>query len=514
MSHTQQTPYTPSLRELLTLLTKKKLYIPEGFCEEKPICSVATDSRKVVPGGLFIAVSGSQTDGWTYLTDALEKGAKLVVGSKELSLQEREELASHSVAYLCVPNSREAVSLLAPAFFGFPAESLRIVGVTGTNGKTTTTTLLYQLFTQMGYRCGLIGTIENRVAETVSEAKLTTPDAISLQELFYEMKQAGCEFLFMEVSSHALAQSRTEGINFEGAVFTNLSRDHLDYHGDMLSYQKAKKLLFDGLASDSFALLNGDERATPFLLQNCQAKKYTYGIVAPADFHARIIERDFDGTELLINNISLWVKLTGLFNMYNLLAVYGTAKLLLPHLSEEYLLTELSRLDHARGRFEVIRNSHCTAIVDYAHTPDALIKVLDTIAAIAPKGAKIFTVIGAGGDRDKGKRPLMAQATYSRSDRLILTSDNPRNEDPEQILADMLEGLSPTEQQNTLAITSRREAIKTAILLARPQDIVLVAGKGHETYQEIKGIRHHFDDSEEIKNLFTACKATTSTTDL
>lgn len=494
-------PETPSLETIIGMIPSTSVFLPEGCNTQTLLQGIATDSRKVVPGGLFIAIDGVTEDGWKYVESALKGGAKAVIASKKITEEESRIFEASEAAYICVDDSRHATSVLAPAFFGFPAKSLRIVGVTGTNGKTTTTTLLYNLFSQMGFRCGLIGTVENRIASEIEPAKLTTPDAISLQELFHRMVSAGCEFLFMEVSSHALVQRRTEGIPFEGAVFTNLTRDHLDYHGDMLSYQKAKKMLFDSLSPQAFALVNADEKSANFMLQNCAARHFDYSLRTSADFGGKLLEMNIDGSELLIDNHSLWVRLTGLFNMYNLMAVYGVARLLLPQLPTERILTPLSLLDHAKGRFEVIRGSRCTAVVDYAHTPDALVKVLETIEEVAPSEARIFAVIGAGGDRDKGKRPIMARETFDRCNQLILTSDNPRFEDPEAIIHDMLEGLTTEERQKTLVITLRREAIRTAILMAKPGDIVLVAGKGHENYQEIRGIRQHFDDSEEIKAL-------------
>lgn len=495
-------PFKPSLSDLRHLIEKSTLVIPSRIDESSILLQgIATDSRKVIPQSLFIAINGEKEDGWKYLDAALNNGAKVIIGEKELTIEDKKLLEQYQAIYLKVFDSRLVVSKLAPAFYGFPARSLQIIGVTGTNGKTTTTTLLYNLFSKLGYRCGLIGTIENRFADYIEPAKLTTPDAISLQELFYRMVQAKCEYLFMEVSSHALAQHRTEGIPFRGAIFTNLTRDHLDYHGDMLHYQKAKKILFDNLSKDSFALLNGDEKASTFMIQNCVAKSYFYALHSPANISARILEKDFNGTELLINGTSVWVRLTGEFNMYNLLSVYGTAKFLLPEIKENDLLKAISSLDHATGRFEVIRSDRCTAIIDYAHTPDALIKVLDTIADVANKQSKIFVVVGAGGNRDKGKRPIMAKEAYLRCDQLILTSDNPRFENPKEILEEMKAGLSQDEQARILSIEDRREAIRTAIQMANAQDVVLVAGKGHESYQEIKGIRYHFNDREEIKNI-------------
>lgn len=493
------TPCSLSFEELRQALSPICLELSPSFDSTAPFHSIATDSRKVVSKGVFIAINGETEDGWQYVKPALENGAKIVIGEKKLGDSEKELLASHQAAYMQVQDSRIATSLIAPLFYGTPCQSLRIIGVTGTNGKTTTTTLLHQLFTRLGYRCGLIGTIENRIGDRIEPTKLTTPDAITLQKLFYEMKQDGCTFVFMEVSSHALAQHRTDGIPFEGAVFTNLTRDHLDYHGDMLHYQKAKKRLFDSLSKHAFALVNGDDKAASYMLQNCGAGHYSYALKSPADFYAKVVEEDFDGTEILIEDTPVWVKLTGTFNMYNLLSVWATAKLLLPALDGTKLLTAISNLDHAKGRFEVIRSERCTAIIDYAHTPDALIKVLDTIADVASPNTRIIVVVGAGGDRDKGKRPFMAREAYQRCQQLILTTDNPRFEDPRAIIEEMKEGLTAEEQLRILSITDRREAIRTAICMASPQDVVLVAGKGHENYQEVKGIRHHFDDKEEIQ---------------
>ncbi len=499
-NNTYYSPVEVPIRNILNILQKKLTFIPSHFNFDITLKGITTDSRRVQKDMLFVAIDGVNDNGQHYTQMALKNGAILVIGSSVLSEDEKELFEKQGSAYLKTESTREVTSLLAPMFYGYPAKELQIVAVTGTNGKTTTTTLLWNLFTQFGYKCGLIGTVENRIDTEVEEAVLTTPDAIALEKLFYRMKVAGCTHVFMEVSSHALAQHRTDGIPFVGAVFTNLSRDHLDYHGDMLTYKKTKKKLFDGLDSTAFALVNADDRTSAYMLQNCNAKPLHYGIKAPAEYRARIIEKDFDGTELLLNGKSVWVKLTGVFNVYNLLAVWGVANQLLPNVSEDELLVALSKLNHATGRFEVIRSACCTAIVDYAHTPDALIKVLEAIEQVAPSNSRIIAVIGAGGNRDKGKRPLMAKETYKRCHVLILTSDNPRNEDPQAIINDMLEGLSPNEQLNTLQIVSRKDAIHTALRLAKANDVVLVAGKGHETYQEINGVKHHFDDAEVITN--------------
>lgn len=475
--------------------------------DAQPFTAISSDSREVMPGGIFVAVSGTNMDGWKFLGKALEAGARLVISSHNTNEKERALFDHYGAAHIKVEDTRLATAMLAGAFYNFPAKSLQIIAVTGTNGKTTTATLLYRLFTSLGFRCGLIGTVENRISHTVAPSSLTTPDPIALQQLMRQMVDADCQYLFMEVSSHALEQHRVEGLQFSGALFTNLTRDHLDYHGDMLHYQRAKKKLFDGLEATAFALINADEKHSDFMVQNCSAKTYTYALQTKATFSARIVEKDLEGTELLLNGKSVWVRLTGIFNIYNVLAVWGAANLLLPHYNKEKLLCALSRLNHAPGRFEVLRSQQCTAIVDYAHTPDALSKVLSTIAEIISAEGRIITVVGAGGERDKGKRPLMAREAFSGSDLLLLTSDNPRREEPQDIIDDMLAGFTAEERRKVLSIVDRREAIRTAITIANPADVVLVAGKGHEDYQEINGVRRHFDDREvirEVLNLPTA----------
>lgn len=476
-------------------------FIPDTYNKEQIFPNIVSNSNEVTPGALFIAVSGATQDGSKYIPSALEKGAKLIVSTQAADHQLQNLLQQHQAAHIVVAESRHSTAQLAMAFYQYPAEQLKIVGVTGTNGKTTTATLLYRLFTKLGYATGLIGTIENCFGDVVEPSQLTTPGPIALQQMFRRMSDAGCKYVFMEVSSHALDQHRVEGIRFAGAIFTNLTRDHLDYHKDMKQYQDAKKRLFDGLDADAFALINADDKHASYMVQNTAAHIYKYALQSPADYTARIVERDFEGTELNVNGKEVWIKLAGLFNVYNALAVWSTAALLLPQIAEQDIWIAISSLHQATGRFQVIRGNNRTAIVDYAHTPDALNKVLTTIQQLMPPQGRIITVVGAGGNRDAGKRPLMAQEAFSLSRILILTSDNPRNEDPQNIINDMLQGIDAEQQENVLCIVDRKEAIRTALTIAQQQDVVLVAGKGHETYQEIQGVRHHFDDAELIKSL-------------
>lgn len=490
------------LKTIEKALDTKAKYLPLEYPVDTIYTEIATDSRMVTEGAIFIAVTGSKQDGVLYIPAALANGASLIVSEKQLDPALEKILEQYSAAYLQVANSRTAAGKVAEAFYDYPSRKLTVVGVTGTNGKTTTATLLYDFFTALGYTCGLIGTIENRIDKEREKAQLTTPGPVALQQLFHRMVAAGCRYVFMEVSSHALDQQRVEGVRYSAAIFTNLTRDHLDYHKDMKEYQKAKKKLFDQLDEKAFAIVNGDDKHADFMLQNCKARKYRYALQSPADFSAHIVEKSFEGTEIMIGNQTLCVQLIGLFNIYNIIAVYAAARLLLPNHSEEDLLIEFSKLKHIAGRFEVLRSPLCTAVVDYAHTPDAISKILETTKEIVGKSGRIITVVGAGGDRDKGKRPLMTKEALKISDFVVLTSDNPRTEDPEAILDDMMVGLSDSDRTRLLAISNRREAIRTAINLATPCDVVVVAGKGHEDYQEINGVRHHFDDREEIDTYF------------
>ncbi len=454
------------------------------------------DSRQAGPDTMFIARKGSAVDSHKFIPDVIEKGVRAIV-CEDLP----EELIS-GVTFIHTANSDEALGILSSAFFDYPSESLILCGVTGTNGKTTIATLLYQMFTDLGYASGLISTVRNMVDQKVVDATHTTPDAISINALLKDMVEAGCTYCFMEVSSHAIDQKRIAGLKFAGGIYTNLTHDHLDYHGDFKEYLKAKKAFFDMLPDTAFALVNADDKNGKVMLQNCLAKSMTYGLRSACDFRGKVIENLLDGLLLSINGHETWCRLIGEFNAYNLLAVYATALLLKQ--DEEKILTLISRLDTAEGRFEHIRSeTGITAIVDYAHTPDALKNVLLTINAIRTGNEELITVLGAGGDRDRAKRPLMGQIAAELSNRLILTSDNPRSEDPASIINEMKEGVSGVDFKKLLVITNRREAISAACAMAKPGDIILVAGKGHEKYQEIEGIKHPFDDKEILSELLT-----------
>ena len=459
----------------------------------KNICS---DSRKVNPGFLFVAVAGICTDGHDYIPKAIEQGATVVVYDKPMI----EEYFSR-VTYIQVENSAKALAEIAAAWFDNPSAKLKLVGITGTNGKTTIATLLYDTLRKLGHSAGLLSTVCNYVNDEAYPTSLTTLDAISLNQLMSKMVDAGCEYAFMEVSSHAIHQHRTHFLRFVGGVYTNLSQDHLDYHKNMLEYLNVKKQFFDNLPVDAFALTNSDDKNGMVMLQNTKASKHTYSVKKLADYKARIFEKHFDGTDIEINGRELTVQFVGVFNVYNLLAVYGTAVLL--GLPTDDLLVTLSSLKSVAGRFQTIRSPHdVTAIVDYAHTPDALVNVLNAIHEVLGNKGEIITVVGSGGNRDKTKRPIMARESVERSNKVILTTDNPRFEEPQEILNDMLTGLTTKQKQQTLNILDRREAIKTACNLAKPGDVILIAGKGHENYQDIKGVKYHFDDKEVVEECF------------
>jgi UDP-N-acetylmuramoyl-L-alanyl-D-glutamate--2,6-diaminopimelate ligase len=453
------------------------------------------DSRKVIPGCLFVAVKGTQTDGHQYINQAVEKGAAAIICEK------LPEKTAGNIAYVVVKNSAETLGLVASAFYNYPSSKIKLIGVTGTNGKTTTVTLLYNLVRKLGHKAGLLSTVRNYINDNVIEATHTTPDAVQINHLLDKMVQSGCDYCFMEVSSHAIDQHRISGLDFAGAVFTNITHDHLDYHKTFADYLKAKKKFFDDLKPESFALINTDDKNGRVMVQNTHARVKTYGIKTAADFKAKIIESHFEGSLLRIDNTDVWTYFVGTFNAYNLLSVYATA--LMSGLNSAEILTTLSLLKPVEGRFETFRSQHgITAIVDYAHTPDALFNVLNTINHIRKKEQDLITVVGAGGDRDKTKRPQMAKIAATNSNKVILTSDNPRTEDPNQIIEDMKTGLQNEDRKKTIAITDRKEAIRAACLLAKKNDIILVAGKGHETYQEVNGVKHHFDDREIIKQTF------------
>jgi UDP-N-acetylmuramoyl-L-alanyl-D-glutamate--2,6-diaminopimelate ligase len=449
------------------------------------------DSRKVKPGFVFVAVKGTLSDGHAYIPKALELGATVIVCEKIPAT------INENITYVTVKNSALALGIMASNYFGNPSSKLKLTGVTGTNGKTTTVTLLYQLFSALGYNVGMISTVENRIVDDIIPSTHTTPDPIQLNELLKKMVDTGCTHAFMEVSSHAVDQERIAGIKFAGAIFTNITHDHLDYHKTFENYIKAKKQYFDELNSDAFALVNADDKRGMVMLQNTKATKYTFGLKKMVDFKGKIITNSIEGLELEIAGKNVWFKMIGDFNAYNLLGVYGAA-VLLGEESDE-VLTQLSSLKGASGRFElVLPGSKITAIVDYAHTPDALKNVLETIAQFRTGNEQVITVVGCGGNRDKTKRPLMASIACKLSNKVILTSDNPRDEDPMEIIREMQSGILPTEAKKTLVMADREEAIKTACMLAKEKDIILIAGKGHETYQEIKGVKHPFDDREVV----------------
>lgn len=458
------------------------------------VTDVCSDSRKVQAGSLFVAVKGTLSDGHAYISKAIDLGASAVVCEK------LPETINETVVYVTVKNSAQALGVVASNFYGNPSEKIKLTGVTGTNGKTTTATLLYQLFTKLGYPVGLISTVENRVVEKVIPSTHTTPDPLALNELLQQMVTAGCTHAFMEVSSHAIDQDRIAGVKFAGAIFTNITHDHLDYHKTFENYIKAKKKFFDELGSDAFALVNADDKRGMVMLQNTKATKYSFGLKKMVDFKGKIITNSIEGLELEVGGKNVWFKMIGDFNAYNLLGVYGTAVLLGEEADE--VLTQLSSLSGAPGRFELVMpGSRVIAIVDYAHTPDALQNVLETIAQFRTGNEQVITVVGCGGNRDKTKRPLMASIACRLSDKVVLTSDNPRDEDPMEIIREMQTGVMPSEARKTLVMADREEAIKTACMMAKEHDIVLVAGKGHEDYQEIKGVKHPFDDRKVVERM-------------
>ena len=459
------------------------------------VLSLCFDSREVEPGSAFVAVRGYQTDGHRFIHQAVKQGARAII------VEEFPDDLSAGVTYIRVADTAYVLGVMASNYYGNPSQKLKLVGVTGTNGKTTVVTLLFNLFQKMGHRVGLLSTVRNQIDTKEVEATHTTPDPISLNALLKEMVEAGCGFCFMEVSSHAVAQQRIAGLHFAGGVFTNITQDHLDYHGSFPAYIKAKKKFFDNLDRAAFALTNVDDKNGQVMLQNSFAHRKTYGLHQMADFRAKILESHFDGMLLSIYAQEVWVKLVGNFNAYNLLAVFGTAILLEQETMR--ILTALSEVSGASGRFETLKSPNgVVVIVDYAHTPDAVANVLKTVGSLRKNQQQVLTVLGCGGDRDKGKRPEMAAVASELSDKLVLTSDNPRSEDPGQIIKDMEAGSSEDRKKNMFSITERREAMRAAMHLAQPGDIVLVAGKGHETYQEIKGVRHHFDDKEEVIKIF------------
>ena len=467
-----------------------------------PVSGLAIDSRLVSEGSLFIAIRGTVADGHDFIGSVIEKGTTSIV------CETLPAAMYEGVTYIQVADTKESLGHLSSAFYNHPSSKIKLVGVTGTNGKTTVATLLFQLFRNFGYRCGLLSTVQNCIQDEVIPATHTTPDAISLNALLARMTDAGCEYVFMECSSHAIHQRRIAALHFTAALFTNLTHDHLDYHKTFAAYRDAKKLFFDTLSDDAIAIINKDDKNGPVMIQNTKASCYTYSMSAVSDFKVRILEHDLNGMLLSLDGTEVWVQLTGEFNAYNLCLVYATAFLL--GISKEELPAAISLLRPVTGRFDYLRSEQgITAIVDYAHTPDALKNVLTTIEKIRTRNEQLITVIGCGGDRDKAKRPVMASVACELSDKVIFTSDNPRTENPETILDEMEKGVRADQYKKTMRITDRRQAIKTAVQIARPGDILLIAGKGHETYQEVNGIKTHFDDKEEVLACFEMMKNNT-----
>ncbi len=481
--------------KLSELLKNVKVIASQGNIDVE-IKDVNIDSRKIEDGHLFIAMKGTQVDGHKFINKAIELGAVAIL------LEDMPEVLNEKVTYVQVASTEEEAGKVATTFYGEPSRKLKLVGVTGTNGKTTVATLLYRMFREFGYKVGLLSTVCNYINDEEVPASHTTPDPIELNCLLAKMVKAGCEYAFMECSSHAIQQHRIGGLEFVGGIFTNLTRDHLDYHKTFENYRNAKKMFFDGLSKNAFAITNADDKNGMVMVQNCKATIKTYSIKRMADFRAKILECHFEGMYLEIDGKEVGVQFIGKFNVSNLLAVYGTA-IMLGKKPEEILIA-LSTLKSVNGRLEPIQSPDgFTAVVDYAHTPDALENVLSAIHDVLDnKGGRVITVCGAGGHRDKGKRPLMAQEAVKQSDTVILTSDNPRDEEPQAIIDDMLAGLDTTQRKKVLTITDRKEAIRTAAMMAQKGDVILVAGKGHENYQEINGVKHHFDDHEVIREIF------------
>lgn len=457
------------------------------------ISSLIFDSRKIEKEALFFAVKGTQSDGHQYIGQCIDDGAIAII------CQELPKKLQDNICYIQVEDSSKALGEISSLYYDNPSSNLKLIGVTGTNGKTTIATLLYNLFEDLGYKTGLLSTVENYIHKSVIKATHTTPDAVQINKLMSEMVDEGCEYCFMEVSSHAIAQNRIAGLEFDGAIFTNITHDHLDYHQTFKEYINAKKLFFDNLPKSAFALTNFDDKNGMVMLQNTKAKVRTYAVNTMADYKSRTLENHFDGTLIQVNQHEIWTSLIGDFNVYNLTAIIGSAVELGQDIND--ILSAVSLLQSVNGRFETIKSdSGITAIVDYAHTPDALQNVLNTINKLKIEGQELITVVGSGGDRDKTKRPEMAKIACRNSTKVILTSDNPRSENPEDILNDMEAGLDPVDKKIMLRISDRKQAINTACMLAKDNDIILVAGKGHETYQDINGVKHHFDDKEILRD--------------
>jgi len=461
---------------------------------DRKVHAIVFDSRQVTEDDLFVAVVGTQTDGHQFIEKAIKQGAKTVVCGKIPNNMPAD------ITFLQTADSLAALSLLAANFYGNPSKEMKVTGITGTNGKTTIATLLYQLFERAGYKVGLLSTVENYIHKKVLPSTHTTPDPVQIQSLMRQMVDAGCDYCFMEVSSHAIKQKRIMGIDFNGGVFTNITHDHLDYHKTFKDYLYTKKAFFDSLQEHAFALINSDDINGKIMVQNCKAKVFSFSLQLPADFHAKILQTDFIATHVILNNRELWVKLIGRFHIANLLAIYGTAILL--GTSEDEALLYVSELNPVKGRMEtILLEKNKTVIIDYAHTPDALKNILEVLNDIETEGRNIITVFGAGGNRDKTKRPEMGAVASKLSDKIIVTSDNPRDEDPKQIIEEILEGIPVKRQKDVLTISDRRSAIKTALMIANDNDIILIAGKGHENYQEIKGVKSYSSDREVVMEI-------------
>jgi len=485
------------MKTLSSILQQTSFELTQGDLAME-ISSLTFDSRKAEEGSVFMAIVGNLTDGHQFVQSAYELGCRAFVVEQNVSLPT-------DATIIKVPKTDLALADLACAFYGHPSKELTLIGITGTNGKTTTTTLLHDLFTSLGYSAGLISTVVNKIGTQSTPSTHTTPDPIRLNALLRNMVEQGCSHCFMEVSSHAIHQQRIHGLSYKGAVFTNITHDHLDYHKTFAEYIRVKKQFFDELNSESFALINGDDRNGQVMLQNTKAEKSSFALKTPADFKGKVLENEISGLTLTINQVELCSRLVGEFNAYNLLAVYGVGTLL--GLDSMDVLRGMSNLSSVEGRFQYVRSEGgITAIIDYAHTPDALENVLNTISAIRKEGQKVIAVVGCGGDRDREKRPVMAGIAAKKSQQVILTSDNPRTEDPMKILQDMEAGLTTEGRQNALTIADRAQAIKTAIMLAQPGDILLIAGKGHEKYQEINGVKHDFDDFQLTEEFFNQLK--------
>ena len=480
-----------TLKDLLSSMKPKAVIGNEDI----DITGVNIDSRRIGKGHLFVAMVGTQVDGHQFISKAIAQGAAAIL------CERLPEEISEGVTYVQVDSTEDAVGKVATLFYGDPSRHLKLVGVTGTNGKTTIATLLYNMFRKMGHKCGLLSTVCNYIEDEAIPTEHTTPDPIELNALLSRMVEAGCEYAFMECSSHAIAQKRIGGLRFAGGIFTNLTRDHLDYHKTFENYRDAKKAFFDSLSKNAFAITNADDKNGLVMVQNCKAQVKTYSIRQMADYRARILECHFEGMYLEIDGNEVGVQFIGKFNVSNLLAVYGAARML--GKEPQDILVAMSTLHSVNGRLDPVRSPEgYTAIVDYAHTPDALENVLNAIHEVLNGKGKVITVCGAGGNRDKGKRPLMAQEAVKQSDRVIITSDNPRFEEPQDIINDMLAGLNAQQMKKVISIADRKEAIRAACMMAGKGDVILVAGKGHENYQEIKGVKHHFDDKEVLRDIF------------